>query len=52
MNLSEKEKIAESTIKKEDDKIEEENKVIAEIHETLVGSNNKTIIKEDIKADE
>lgn len=35
MNLGEKQKIAESTIKREEEKLEEENKVIAEIAEQI-----------------
>jgi len=50
MNLSEKESIAESTIKREDEKIEAENEAIAEVAEqiTITRSEKKTIIKEDI----
>ncbi len=52
MNLSEKENIANSTIKKEDEKLEAENEAIAEVAEqlTITRSEKKTIIKEDIIA--
>lgn len=49
MNLSEKENIAESTIKQEDKKIAEENKVIAEVAEEIAESEETIVIKEDIK---
>ena len=44
MNLSEKENIAESTIKREDEKIENENKVIAEVAEQIVVSKKEDTI--------
>lgn len=51
MNLGEKDKVAESTIKKEAEKQEHENKVIAEVAEQItVQKEKKTIIKEDIVA--
>lgn len=49
MNLGEKENIAESTIKKEEEKIETENKVIAEVQEQIT-IKKESVIKEDIKA--
>ncbi|MCA9363153.1 DUF389 domain-containing protein [Candidatus Kaiserbacteria bacterium] len=50
MNLSEKEHIAKSTVKKEDQKIEEENKVIAEVAEKIsVEYKSDQVIREDIK---
>ena len=49
MNLSEKEHIAESTLKREEEKTESENKIVAEVAEQiLVDKKNATIIKEDI----
>lgn len=52
MNLSEKEGIAKSTVKREEEKIESENKVIAEVAEQItVDKKRTTIIKEDIKAE-
>lgn len=49
MNLSEKENIAVSAVKKEDEKIENENKVIAEVAEKINGNGgSKTVVKEDI----
>lgn len=50
MNLSEKENIAESTIRREEEKLEEENKVIAEVAEQITVSkeDDKVVIKEDI----
>ena len=49
MNLSEKEQIAESTIKKEAEKQEQENKVIAEVAEQItIEKETKTVIKENI----
>ena len=47
MNLSEKEAIAKSTVKKEDEKLENENKIIAEVAEQITVSKNN-VIKEDI----
>jgi len=49
MNLGEKNRIAESTIKKEDEKLEQENKIIAEVSEQI-GDNTevKIVIKENI----
>lgn len=51
MNLSEKESIAESTVKKEDEKVEEENKIIAEVAVQISESKDKDniVIHEDIK---
>lgn len=50
MNLSEKENIAESTIKREKEKLDNENKVIAEVSEQItVKEEGATIIHEDIK---
>lgn len=51
MNLSEKESIAESTIKREKEKLENENKVIAEVAEQISVKEGEvtTIIHEDIK---
>jgi len=50
MNLSEKESIAESTIKKEDEKLVNENKVIAKVAEQIMveKSSESIVIKEDI----
>jgi len=49
MNLGDKEKIAESTIKKEEEKQEQENKVIAEVNEQItIKKTKETVIKEDI----
>jgi uncharacterized hydrophobic protein (TIGR00271 family) len=51
MNLGEKEKVAESTMKKEALKQEEENKVIAEVQEQIIEEKEaKTIIRENITA--
>lgn len=52
MNLSEKESIAVSTVKKEDEKIESENKVIAEVAEQIgdVKVDTKVTVHEDIIA--
>ncbi|MCA9354535.1 MAG: DUF389 domain-containing protein [Candidatus Kaiserbacteria bacterium] len=52
MNLSEKEHIAESTVKREEEKLEEENKVIAEVTEQITEQKTmeKRVIKEDITA--
>lgn len=51
MNLSEKENIAKSTVKREKEKLENEKKVIAEVSEqiTVKEENDTTIIHEDIK---
>lgn len=54
MNLSEQENVAESTVKREDKKIESENKVIAEVAEKITVSkekNKKIVIREDIKTE-
>ncbi|NEN92999.1 MAG: DUF389 domain-containing protein [Okeania sp. SIO3H1] len=51
MNLGEKEKIAESTMKKEEEKQEKENQVIAEVAEQITVKKEKTtVVKEDIVA--
>lgn len=51
MNLGEKDKIAESVIKKEDEKQVQESKVIAEVAEQITVRKEKTsVIKEDIIA--
>lgn len=62
MNLGEKQDIAESTIKKEEEKLENENKAIAEVSEQITVHKNpesgkteldakgKVVIKEDIVA--
>lgn len=48
MNLGEKENIAESTIKREKEKLENETKTIAEVNEEINGnSNKKAVILED-----
>ena len=47
MNLSEKEGVAKSTVKKEDEKLENENKIIAEVAEQIT-VNKSEVIKEDI----
>ncbi len=49
MNLGEKEKIAESTIKKEEEKAENENKAIAEVNEQINGQEKpeEAVITED-----
>jgi len=53
MNLSEKENIAESTVRREDEKMETENKAVAEVAEKItVEREQTTIIKEDIKVEE
>jgi len=51
MNLADKDKIAESTIKREDEKIENENKIIAEVTEQISDDESKTkvVIRENIK---
>ncbi len=52
MNLSEKEEIAKSTARREDEKIENENKVITEVAERItVDKEHVTIIREDIRAE-
>lgn len=52
MNLSEKEEIAQSTIKREAEKIKTENQVIAEVAEKITVDREKTtVIREDIKAE-
>jgi len=51
MNLGEKEKIAESTMKKEEEKQEKEKQVIAEVEEQITIKKEKTaVIKENIIA--
>ena len=51
MNLSDKENIAESTMKKEEEKQEHENQVIAEVAEQItVKKDKENVIKEDIVA--
>lgn len=50
MNLGEKQNIAESTIKKEEEKIVSESKAIAEIEEQI-SIKKTTVIKEDIVAE-
>ncbi len=52
MNLSEKEYIAESTLKKEDEKTLSENKIIAEVDEQITLSRKTTVIREDIIAED
>ncbi len=47
MNLSEKEHIATSTIKKEDEKVETEKKIIAEVNEQIA-EEEKVVIKETV----
>jgi len=52
MNLSEKENIAESTLKQEDERTENENRSIAEVANQIVIKNSENvIIKENIKAE-
>ncbi|MCA9362378.1 DUF389 domain-containing protein [Candidatus Kaiserbacteria bacterium] len=52
MNLSEKESIAVSTVKREEEKLESENKIIAEVAEKITVTREKSeIIREDIKAE-
>jgi hypothetical protein len=50
MNLSEKENIAKSTIKREQEKIEDENRTIAEVSEQIsdLPTEKRKVIKEDI----
>lgn len=50
MNLSEKENIANSTIKREEEKLQNENKAIAEVEENIadLSDEKKQIIKENI----
>lgn len=56
MNLGEKDNIAESTMKKEDEKLENEKKVIAEVEQQISKEGGEiektTIIKENIVYDE
>ncbi len=47
MNLGEKENIAESTLKREDEKMENENKVIAEVAEQITESKDRVVIIEE-----
>ncbi len=52
MNLGEKQNIAESTIKREEEKIESQSKMIAEVSEQItVKKEKETVIKEDIVAE-
>lgn len=52
MNLSEKEDIAQSIIKRENEKTQSENKVIAEVAEKITVSREQaTVIRENIKAE-
>lgn len=53
MNLSEKEHIANSTLKREDEKIVNENRVIADMAEQIVEKKvvERVIIREDIKTE-
>jgi uncharacterized membrane protein len=50
MNLSEKESIAKSTIRREREKIEDENRAIAEVSEQIsdLPVEKRKVIKEDI----
>jgi uncharacterized hydrophobic protein (TIGR00271 family) len=50
MNLGEKQSIAESTVKKENEKLENENKIIAEVAEQITETRKErvTIVREDI----
>lgn len=49
MNLPEKESIAVSTVKREDEKMENENRIVAEVAEMITVNKEKTtIIREDI----
>jgi len=48
MNLGAQENIAESTMKREDKKIEEENEVIAEVAIEMEASKERVVIKENI----
>jgi len=51
MNLGDKDKVAESTIKKEQEKHDQENKVIAEVNEQItIKKGSKVVVKEDIIA--
>ncbi|MFT7644756.1 MAG: putative hydrophobic protein (TIGR00271 family) [Candidatus Paceibacteria bacterium] len=53
MNLSEKKNIAESAIRREDEKVENENKVVAEMAEQItVAKEDLVTIRENIKSDE
>lgn len=49
MNLSEKEQIADSTIKKEDKKLEEEKKVIEEVEEQIAAGTDKVLIDKEVR---
>ncbi|MEN9922425.1 MAG: hypothetical protein RL097_702 [Candidatus Parcubacteria bacterium] len=53
MNLSEKEQVAKSIVRREAEKIENENRVIAEVAEKIVVDKERraTIIREDIKSE-
>jgi uncharacterized hydrophobic protein (TIGR00271 family) len=52
MNLSEKESIAVSTVKKEDEKMDAENRVIAEVAEQITINKAKTtVIRENIRVE-
>ena len=52
MNLSEKESIAVSTAKREDEKMDEENRVVAEVAEKITVNKEKTtVIREDIRVE-
>jgi uncharacterized membrane protein len=50
MNLSEKESIAKSTIRREREKLEDENRAIAEVSEQIsdLPAEKRKVIKEDI----
>jgi hypothetical protein len=51
MNLGDKDKVAEATIKKEQEKHDQENKVIAEVNEQItIKKGSKVVVKEDIIA--
>lgn len=52
MNLSEKEAIARSTVKRVEEEIKNENKIIAEVAEKItIDKERVTVIKEDIKVE-
>lgn len=52
MNLSEKEHIAESAVKRENQKMEDENKVVAEVEQQITIKKEESVtIKEDIKVE-
>lgn len=52
MNLSEKESIAVSTAKREDEKMDEENRVVAEVAEKITVNKEKTtVIRENIRVE-